>query len=240
MHVDVTLVHMSRARVAAELLPINALRNTAVRLARTEFTLMLDVDMTPATESFACLRDPDGSFLSGLLPRDGDDVRIFTAPVFITDVHARAPPSKDALLNMLYHRAATAYCANSQKAAKIDRWYAAGAPYETRFATDYEPYGVCRRERHPEYDERFVGYGFNKVAWAWAAEAGGARLFVLSDSFVTHLNHVDNEWVSHIGVPQYLRTWRRYFAFVAEAVAIHGAPPAARYVPAYGPELRGT
>jgi Glycosyl-transferase for dystroglycan len=219
-HVDVTLVHMPRHDLRHELIPINALRNAAVHLAQTEFVLMLDVDMTPATESFACFRDPNGTMLSGLVPPDGS--RIFTLPVFVVDVHLRPALNKKELLNQLNCRLATTYCMASQRAAKVDKWYKASSPYETRFTTDYEPYGICRRDRHPTYDERFVGYGFNKISWAFYAERGaGARLFVLSDSFVTHLNHADNAWVSGLSVPHYLRTWRRYFAFVAETEALH-------------------
>lgn len=217
-HVDVTLVYMSRARVKEELIPINALRNLAVKLATTDFAVMLDVDMTPATESFSCFRDPAGKFLEGLVPSDGS--RIFTLPVFITDVHVRAASNKDQLLNQLHHRVATSYCLNSQRAVKIEKWYSAGEPYETRFTTDYEPYGICRRDMHPAYDERFVGYGFNKISWAWGAETAGARLFVMSGSFLTHLNHVDNDWVANINVSLYLRTWRRYFAYVAESASL--------------------
>lgn len=217
-HVDVSLVYMSRERVKEELIPINALRNVAVKMASSEFTLMLDVDMTPATESFACFRDPTGSFLSGLLPVDSG--RIFTTPVFITDVHVRPASNKGQLLNQLRHRVATSYCLNSQRPVKIEKWYSAREPYEARFTTDFEPYGICRRDAHPAYDERFVGYGFNKISWAWGAEMAGQRLFVLSDSFLTHLNHVDNEWVANINVSLYLRTWRRFFAFVAESAAL--------------------
>lgn len=229
-HVDVTLVYMSRARVRAELIPINALRNTAVSLAVTDYTIMLDVDMTPATAAFACFRDAAGSVLGPLVPLNGSHV--FTAPVFITDIHLRAPTSKHELLGMMHANSAAPYCLNSQKATKIERkWCKAHQPYETRFTTDYEPYGIVSRSAHVAYDERFVGYGFNKISWAWGAEASGARLFVLNDAFLTHLNHVDNAWVAEISVPTYLRTWRRYFSFVAEAVATHGEPLAAAYIP---------
>jgi Glycosyl-transferase for dystroglycan len=219
-HVDVTLVHLSHQTLRNEQIPINALRNAAIRLAQTEFVMMLDVDMTPATGSFACFRDPDGTMLSGLMPEDGS--RIFTVPVFMADVHVQPALNKFDLLNQLNHRVATTYCLTSQKATKVDKWYRSLNPYETRFTTDYEPYGICRRDKHPAFDERFVGYGFNKISWAFYAERGTkARLFVLSDSFVTHLNHVDNAWVSGISVAHYLRTWRRYFAFVAETEASH-------------------
>jgi hypothetical protein len=218
-HVDVTMVSNSQNSMQGGAIPLNALRNLAVRLATTEFILMLDVDMNPATSSFACFRDPEGKLLSGLFTET--ERRSYAVPVFITDIHVRPALTKSELLNQLHHRVGAAYCINSQRAVKMDKWLRATSPYETRFLTDFEPFGICRRSQHPRYDERFVGYGFNKVAWAWGAEASGVRLHVLSESFVTHLNHMDNEWVSDISVPQYLQTWRRYLAFAAEVVAPH-------------------
>lgn len=209
-HVDVMFVRRGDGPI-----PINTIRNMAVRLAKTDFVVMLDVDMTPATKAFDCFRDPAGKFLEKLLPPR--EKRIATLPVFITDVHHRSARDKDELVNMLRQRKGTAYCLNSQKANKIKRWYMSSEASETKFLTDYEPYGIVRRDLHPMYDERFSGYGFNKIAWAVEAEAAGWKMFVLPDHFVTHLNHVENEWVSSIDLPHYLQTWRRYFAFVAEA-----------------------
>jgi Glycosyl-transferase for dystroglycan len=219
-HVDVTLVRVSEEAWERSSIPINALRNVAVGLAVTEFVLMLDVDMTPATSTFACFRDPMGKMLSGLMATD--DSGIYTLPVFIGDLHVRPAKLKSELMNQLQNRVATTYCMNSQKSIKVDKWYQASGPFETRFTTDFEPFGICRRSQHPTYDERFVGYGFNKISWAWGAEAEGSRLYVMSDSFVTHLNHMDNEWVANISVPVYIRTWRRYLAFSAEVVSSHG------------------
>lgn len=218
-HVDVTFVYVPPYFLQEELLPINALRNVALQLTVTEFVMMLDVDMTPAAETFSCFRDDAGKMLSGLLPVNGR--RMLTLPVFVPDVHVKPAATKDDILHQLHHRAATTYCHNSQKAAKIDRWYKAEAPYQVHFTTNFEPYGICRRSEYLLYDERFVGYGFNKISWAWNAELRGVHMILLSNSFLLHLNHVDNKWVSHIDSQKYVRTWERYYAFVAESAASH-------------------
>lgn len=196
-------------------LPINALRNAAVALARTSYVAMLDVDMTPAAASFACFRDPRATLLSGLLPPGSR--RLLALPVFVGAPGQRPPAGKAELLNMLSARQATSYCLDSQRPVRVSRWYRETEPYEVRFIAGYEPYAIGRREGYPVFDERFVGYGFNKISWAFGAERDGFALVVMPDAFVTHLNHVENEWVQSIDVGTYLNTWRRYFAFVAEA-----------------------
>ncbi|PXF43872.1 LARGE xylosyl- and glucuronyltransferase 2 [Gracilariopsis chorda] len=210
-YVDVGFLKRSADEVA---LPINALRNAAVRLAQTEFVMMLDVDMTPATKAFDCFRSNSSTYLSALLPKH--ERRIAVLPVFITHIHHKLACDKEELLVQLNSRVGTSYCAHSQKANRVKRWYAANQGVETFFTTDYEPYGIVRRELHPHYDERFSGYGFNKIAWAVAASRWGYSFIVLDDAFVTHLNHVENSWVSDMDVPHYLVTWRRFLGFVSE------------------------
>lgn len=210
-YVDVSFVKRRASEVA---LPINALRNAAVRLAQTEFVMMLDVDMTPATKTFDCFRSNSSSYLSALLPNS--ERRIAVLPVFITHIHHKPAYDKNELLVQLNSRIGTSYCAHSQKANRVKRWYTASQAVQTFFTTDYEPYGIVRRELHPLYDERFSGYGFNKIAWAAAASRWDYSFVVLHDAFVTHLNHIENSWVSDIDVPHYLVTWRRFLGFVAE------------------------
>lgn len=41
----------------------------------------------------------------------------------------------------------------------------------------------------PGYDERFAGYGFNKVQWILCLRCIGYRFSVLGRAFVTHINH---------------------------------------------------
>jgi glycosyltransferase-like protein LARGE len=213
-HVDATLAFLPADQQSLDTIPINALRNAALQLAVTDFLIMLDVDMVPATASFACFRDPCGKLLSSLIPQGSK--RILTVPVFIADLHVRHARTKSELATQIQEDAAAPYCLSSQRSAKIHHWLRSSDAYEVKFAPDFEPFGICRRAHCPPYDERFAGYGFNKISWAQRAEASGERLFVLNDGFVNHMNHMDNEWVSNISVPAYLRTWRRYLAFASE------------------------
>ncbi len=213
-HVDVQFIYLGPTGTEIAPIPINALRNAAVRIARTAFVVMLDVDMTPATGAFSCFRDAGGRYLRAMLPPGSR--RILTLPVFVAESGYRPARDKDELMNQLGMRRGTTYCLDSQKPVRVARWYRENEPYETRFMNGYEPYGIGRRDEYPKFDERFVGYGFNKISWALGAERDGYSMVVLHDAFVTHLNHVENEWVQSISVPHYLNTWRRYFAFVAE------------------------
>lgn len=43
------------------------------------------------------------------------------------------------------------------------KWRTATTPYRVQWEADFEPYVVVRRDC-PEYDRRFVGFGWNKVA----------------------------------------------------------------------------
>lgn len=53
---------------------------------------------------------------------------------------------------------------------------------------DYEPYIVARRDIH-QYDNRFVGFGWNKVAHIMELEAKGTEFWVLPDAFIVHMPH---------------------------------------------------
>lgn len=43
------------------------------------------------------------------------------------------------------------------------KWRTATMPYRVQWEADFEPYVMVKRES-PEYDRRFVGFGWNKVA----------------------------------------------------------------------------
>lgn len=207
-HVDVMFVR----RTDEGPLAINALRNMAVSMANTTFVVMLDVDMAPASQPYDCLRD--GKALETLLPPGTR--RLLAMGTFFTDVHQRAARNKTELLHMLSHDAGSAYCAGAQKAGRLKTWFWEQMGRPIRFQRDFEPYAIARRQGYPEYDERFRGYGFNKIAWTVAVEYAGWELFTLPQAFVTHLNHVENSWVSNIDHVHYIQTWRRFLAFVAD------------------------
>lgn len=210
-HVDIAFVRLCNESQA---LAINALRNVAMALTNTTFVVMLDVDMTPAPFSFDCLRQGDGNFLTDLLP--SGKKRLIATTVYMMDTHQRATRDKDELRNAVLQRAGMAYCINSQKGSRLKTWFKNDFTRMTRFRRDYEPYAIGRRINYPKFDERFSGYGFNKISWLHGAEARGWEISVLGNVFVTHLNHVENSWVSGINETHYLTIWRRYLGMTAE------------------------
>lgn len=227
-HVNVTFVHRQDTDGA---LAINALRNVAVSSAKTEFVIMLDVDMTPAPDEFSCLRGTQidnnnkNTYLQQLLPGNTgngqrNSKKLIAMTVLITDIHQRAARNKKEARDAILEHAGFFYCVNSQRASRLRQWVSTGDDddeiRQTRFLADYEPYVIGRRDEYPEYDEQFRGYGFNKISWLLKADADGWRIYVLTRAFVTHLNHVENDWVSGIDEERYLQTWRRYLGLVAE------------------------
>lgn len=207
-HVDVMFVR----RADDGPLAINALRNTAVSLANTTFVVMLDVDMAPGSHPYDCFRG--GNALHLLLPPSKR--RLLTMNTFFSDIHQRPARDKTELLHVLRNDAGSAYCAGSQKAGRLKTWLWEQNGRRTKFQRDFEPYVIARRHGYPEYDERFRGYGFNKIAWTAAVEYAGWEFFTLPKAFVTHLNHVENSWVSSIDHVYYIQTWRRFLTFVAD------------------------
>lgn len=63
------------------------------------------------------------------------------------------------------------------------KWRTATTPYRVQWEADFEPYVMVRRDS-PEYDRRFVGFGWNKVAHIMELDAqvlaSRLRLHVLS------------------------------------------------------------
>lgn len=46
----------------------------------------------------------------------------------------------------------------------FERWWGATEPYPVQYAMSFEPYVIMDRTAVPAYDERFRGYGMNKIA----------------------------------------------------------------------------
>lgn len=55
------------------------------------------------------------------------------------------------------------------------KWRTATTPYRVEWEADFEPYVVVRRDC-PEYDRRFVGFGWNKVAHIMELDAQVRRV----------------------------------------------------------------
>ena len=69
----------------------------------------------------------------------------------------------------------------------------------------FEPYLIVQGDapHTPRFDERFVGYGKNKVQWVQALKAEGFSFWVLPRGFVTHVPHAQTrsgrQWSTNTG-----------------------------------------
>jgi hypothetical protein len=80
------------------------------------------------------------------------------------------------------------------------------APYSTRYQFGCEPYTVVPRRGIHLYDERFVGYGKDRVSWNYEMAARRVSLIVVPDVFLVHFRtlspnaskygHFPRDWVA--------------------------------------------
>ncbi|XP_026705580.1 LARGE xylosyl- and glucuronyltransferase 2 [Athene cunicularia] len=167
--------------------PINLLRNVALANTQTPYVFLTDIDFLPMYGLYDYLRN---SIQQLELPRRKAALIV---PAFET-LHYRLtfPKSKAELLSMLdmgslytfrYHvwpkgHAPTDYA----------KWRTATVPYRVAWQPDFEPYVVVRRDC-PKYDQRFVGFGWNKVSHIMELDAQEYELLVLPNAFMIHMPH---------------------------------------------------
>ncbi|XP_031449336.1 LARGE xylosyl- and glucuronyltransferase 2 isoform X1 [Phasianus colchicus] len=167
--------------------PINLLRNVALANTQTPYVFLTDIDFLPMYGLYDYLRN---SIQQLELPHRKAALIV---PAFET-LHYRLtfPKSKAELLSMLdmgslytfrYHvwpkgHAPTDYA----------KWRTATVPYHVAWQPDFEPYVVVRRDC-PKYDQRFVGFGWNKVSHIMELDAQEYELLVLPNAFMIHMPH---------------------------------------------------
>ncbi|OPJ82922.1 glycosyltransferase-like protein LARGE2 [Patagioenas fasciata monilis] len=167
--------------------PINLLRNVALANTQTPYVFLTDIDFLPMYGLYDYLRS---SIQQLELPHRKAALIV---PAFET-LHYRLtfPKSKAELLSMLdmgslytfrYHvwpkgHAPTDYA----------KWRTATVPYRVAWQPDFEPYVVVRRDC-PKYDQRFVGFGWNKVSHIMELDAQEYELLVLPNAFMIHMPH---------------------------------------------------
>ncbi|CAK6982571.1 LARGE xylosyl- and glucuronyltransferase 2 isoform X1 [Scomber scombrus] len=167
--------------------PVNLVRNVALKNANTPYVFLTDVDFLPMYGLYDYLR-------KSVVQLDMDHTKkALVVPAFETLRYRLSfPKSKAELLSMLdmgtlytfrYHvwpkgHAPTDYA----------KWRTATTPYKVEWEPDFEPYVVVRRDC-PEYDQRFVGFGWNKVSHIMELDAQEYDLMVLPNAFMIHMPH---------------------------------------------------
>ncbi|XP_076970628.1 xylosyl- and glucuronyltransferase LARGE2 isoform X2 [Tamandua tetradactyla] len=179
------------------LYPVSQLRNVALAQVLTPYVFLSDIDFLPARSLYDYLRACIEQLELGSRGKTA-----LVVPAFET-LHYRLsfPSSKAELLALL--DAGTLYTFRyhvwPQGHAPTDyaRWREAQAPYQVRWAADYEPYVVVPRDC-PRYDPRFVGFGWNKVAHIMELDAQEYEFLVLPEAFAIHLPHAPSLDISRL------------------------------------------
>ncbi|XP_054828387.1 xylosyl- and glucuronyltransferase LARGE2 isoform X2 [Eublepharis macularius] len=167
--------------------PVNFLRNIALKNVQTPYVFLTDVDFLPMYGLYHYLRT---SILQLELPQRKAALIV---PAFET-LHYRLtfPKSKAELLSMLDMGSLYTfrYHVWPQGHAPTDyaKWRTATVPYRVEWQPHFEPYVVVRHDC-PLYDQRFVGFGWNKVSHVMELDAQEYELLVLPNAFMIHMPH---------------------------------------------------
>ncbi|TNN29900.1 Glycosyltransferase-like protein LARGE1 [Liparis tanakae] len=117
--------------------PVNLLRNVAMRHVNTPYMFLSDIDFLPMYGLYEYLR-------KSVVQLDmANAKKALVVPAFET---------------LRYH-----VWTKGHAPTNFAKWRTATTPYRVQWESDFEPYVMVRRDS-PEYDRRFVGFGWNKVA----------------------------------------------------------------------------
>ncbi|XP_043961051.1 LARGE xylosyl- and glucuronyltransferase 2 [Gambusia affinis] len=167
--------------------PVNLVRNVALRNANTPYVFLTDVDFLPMYGLYDYLR-------KSIVQLDvAHTKKALVVPAFETLRYRLSfPKSKAELLSMLdmgtlytfrYH-----VWPKGHAPTNYAKWRTATTPYKVEWESDFEPYVVVRQDC-PEYDQRFVGFGWNKVSHIMELDAQEFDLMVLPNAFMIHMPH---------------------------------------------------
>ncbi|XP_066252461.1 xylosyl- and glucuronyltransferase LARGE2s-like [Euwallacea similis] len=169
-----------------EFYPINTLRNVGLKHVKTPYSFLVDVDFTPMKSLFEMLRDNIRS-MADL------NKKALIVPAFEpVNPDVVLPKSKIQLIDSLNRNEVRPFRADvwarGHAPTNYDKWRKEYEPYHVKWQPHYEPYVVVK-SNVPRYDERFLGFGWNKVSHIMELEAQNYDFIVLSDVFIIHASH---------------------------------------------------
>ncbi|OQV20059.1 Glycosyltransferase-like protein LARGE2 [Hypsibius exemplaris] len=168
--------------------PVNYLRNVALSQANTPFVFLTDIDFLPMYGLYDVLKD--AIVQTDLL---NQETKALVVPAFETQRYRFSfPANKSELLPMVASGDVIAFrwdiWPKGHGATNFSRWMEATSTYTVEWEPDYEPYIVVNRNV-PRYDNRFGGFGWNKVSHLMMLAVKGYELIVLPNAFIIHMPH---------------------------------------------------
>ena len=169
------------------LYPIGYLRNVAFNNIKTQYVFLCDVDFTP---SFGLHRHLERT--TRTVFKDKKKIALVIAS-FEEKKSMEAFPRDKSSLEKLYksqvvtrfHDYYVGHCATDYK-----RWFSTDLPYKVDWEKNYEPYIMVHKDA-PRYNERFIGYGYNKITQIAELHARGYEFLVLPNEFIIHRIHAE-------------------------------------------------
>ncbi|VDL19579.1 unnamed protein product, partial [Hymenolepis diminuta] len=169
--------------------PINALRNIAIRYSGTKYIFVIDFDFIPKPGLYANFLD----LLSSVSILENTTKVAYIVPAFETfNTQLDFPSTKEELLQQIASEAVKPFRIDVWQAGHLatnySHWYSANTTYSVTWDADFEPYVLINRE-FGQFDENFVGFGWNKVSFFMLLDALDFKFMVMPDVFIIHFPH---------------------------------------------------
>ncbi|XP_054708905.1 xylosyl- and glucuronyltransferase LARGE2s-like [Uloborus diversus] len=205
--------------------PINTLRNIAIKQVQTKYLFLMDADFQPSPEF-------QQKFSVSIKNKNLSSKIAFVVPAFeyieLPKKSDSAPHTKEELLQLLHREEPfilpfrRTESSESHRVTDYWKWYRADKLYPLQtFCDKYEPYIILQKTNSmPLYDERFSGYGMNKVTHITELFASNYTFMVLPDVWILHLPHKISTYAVEFlqNAHQRLKNRMERFEFIAEAM----------------------
>jgi len=188
--------------------PINALRNRALIEAKTDLIFLLDVDFMPNADlGYAPPGYRDPVVYDELLQLASRPAALVMPAFEITHRHQDLVMAQNYARSMLV--AGKRQMERNYDVGNVDAFnghdFPAGhgptntshwahlpvgaPPYRITYEMEYEPFVILARHKAPLFDERFIGYGGNKIAYITQLNGLGFEFYVHPTGFAMHVPH---------------------------------------------------
>ena len=211
------------------LYPVNYLRNVALNASNSPFVFLSDIDFVPMYKLYTYLREA----IKVMKPHEKK--RALIVPAFESLHYNLAYPNDKYTLLSAIDRGKVApfrqdIWEQGHSATNYQLWYTADRPYKIDWTTNYEPYVVVARNV-TRFDERFTGFGWNKVSHIMQLDAEGYQFIVLPDAFTIHYPHAPSVDISHFRANSHYRECQKELKqrFIKELIEKYG-PEADKYL----------
>lgn len=194
LHLILRTEHATPSSWASALYPINALRNAAIDAVKSSLAFILDVDFIPS-------RGAHDRLCRAMAALEADKSAL-VVPAFELDAKCPMPLGRkldvrDAVRDGTAEGFHMSGYSKGHAPTHFERWLtdSDSKPYRVLYQEGFEPYVVVdrTRSRFPRFDERFRGYGLNKVAHAYAMAARSFDYYVANDVWLVAHGHAKTQ-----------------------------------------------